>query len=206
VRGDSSSVLDEANRHGLTAALSSRQVCMRHGRYLLAVPLTLKSGMSRFVTQMASEQQFEFFKSLYEAESRRAGVLAEHAKNNLGLATLYSAFILFVVEKQIVVTSLSKALFIATVLCMLMAFLLSLWATQVANYEACTVPKDVFAFYGDKPPTDEEFFDDRIVDYSVASERNSLVNDKKARQLLFARYFLLLGVTLHASYFVARLF
>jgi hypothetical protein len=137
---------------------------------------------------MATKQQFEFFKSLYEAESLRASQLGEHAKNNLGLATLYSAFILFVVEKQIVVTSLSKVLFIATVLCMLMAFLLSLWATQIADYEACTVPKDVFASYGDKPPTDEEFFDDRIVDYSVACDRNFLVNNRKARQLLFARY------------------
>ena len=50
---------------------------------------------------VATKEQYAFFKSLYDEESERAKILAEHAKNNLGLATLYSAFILFVVEKQV---------------------------------------------------------------------------------------------------------
>jgi hypothetical protein len=154
---------------------------------------------------MATENQCAFFKSLYDEESQRANLLAEHAKNNLGLSTLYSAFMLFVLEKEKIFTSVSKGLFIAAVVSMLAAFLLSLWATQIAIYEGVTDPSDIFKEYGDEPPTDEDFFDDRIVDYSVAYDRNSIVNDKKAGQLLFARYFLLIGVALHASYFIVRL-
>jgi hypothetical protein len=154
---------------------------------------------------MATEKQYAFFQSLYAEESQRATLLADHAKNNLGLATLYSAFILFVVEKPgPSVTIYSKWIFIAAVICMLGAFLLSLWATQISTYEAITEPADVLKSYKDNPPTDDEFFDDRIADYTVACEKNSLVNDRKANQLLVARYFLLAGITLHAIYFIVR--
>jgi hypothetical protein len=154
---------------------------------------------------MATEKQYAFFQSLYLEESERASVLADHAKNNLGLATFYSAFILFVVEKPgPTVTSYSKWIFIAAVVCMLGAFLLSLWATQISVYEAITEPADVLAAYEDSPPTDEDFFDDRIADYTVAYEKNSLVNDRKANELLVARYFLLAGIALHATYFIVR--
>ena len=154
---------------------------------------------------MATEKQLEFFKSLYDEEGKRGQELHEHAKNNLGLATLYSAFILFVVEKLRPDTTCSKAIFIATVLCMLAAFLLSLWATQISIYEAVNEPADVLAGYGERPPKDEDFFDDRIADYTVAYERDSLVNDRKANQLLVARYFLLAGIALHACYFLVRM-
>jgi hypothetical protein len=153
---------------------------------------------------MATEQQFAFFKSLYDEESKRAQELHDHAKNNLGLATLYSAFILFVVEKLRPDTACSTAIFVSTVLCMLAAFLLSLWATQISIYEAVNEPADVLSEFGDIPPTDEEFFDNRIADYTVAYERDSLVNDRKAIQLLVARYFLLVGIALHACYFIVR--
>ena len=154
---------------------------------------------------MATEKQYAFFQSLYSEESQRAGVLGDHAKNNLSLATFYSAFILFVVEKPgPAITSYGKWTFIAAVVCMLGAFLLSLWATQISIYEAIAEPADVIASYEDNPPTDDDFFDDRIADYAVAYEKNSLVNDRKANELLVARYFLLAGITLHATYFIIR--
>jgi hypothetical protein len=116
---------------------------------------------------MATEKQCAFFKSLYDEESERAKILAEHSKNNLGLATLYSAFIIFVMDKQqsTDLTALHKGFFIAAIASMLAAFSLSLWATQIANYEAVTEPADIFASFKDSPPSDEDFFDDRIVDW-----------------------------------------
>jgi hypothetical protein len=155
---------------------------------------------------MATEKQLDFFRSLYEEESKRAELLGDHAKNNLSLATLYSAFIFFVAEKQPSQTILTKALFLAAVFSMLGAFLLSLWATQIANYEALADPKDILDRLGDAPPTDDDFFDDRIVDYTVAYGRNSDVNDKKAARLQFARYLLLAGIVFHAAYFFVRSF
>jgi hypothetical protein len=71
---------------------------------------------------VATENQYAFFKSLYDEEEERAKILAEHAKNNLGLATLYSAFILFVIEKQTAdIAWLGKLLFCCAILCMLSA-------------------------------------------------------------------------------------
>ena len=155
---------------------------------------------------MATEKQYAFFKSLYDEESERAKILAEHAKNNLGLATLYSGFILFVVEKQVAnIAWLGKFLFCGAILFMLGAFLLSLMATQIADYQIPNEPTDIVEGFGDDPPTDEDFFDDRVIDYALACETNSSVNDRKADMLLDARYLLLGGITLHASYFVARI-
>jgi hypothetical protein len=151
---------------------------------------------------MATEQQFLFFKSMHDAESSRSKVLQEHSKNNLSLVTLYSAFILFVADKLKPVSTLTKAIFIATIACMLAAFLLSLWATKISIYEAVARPRSILEGFGDTPPTNEEFFDDRIVDYIVAYERNLRVNDGKAYFLEIARYMLLVGILLQACYFV----
>lgn len=154
---------------------------------------------------MATEKQYAFFKSLYDEENERTKILGEHAKNNLGLATLYSAFILFVVDKQLTnLTPVGKYLFIAAILLMLLAFSLSLLATQISNFEAPTDPSEIFETFGETPPKDSEFFDDRIADYSVAYEKNSAVNDKNANLLLLARYLLLAGICVHATYFVLR--
>ncbi|MEY9106947.1 hypothetical protein ABH999_003143 [Bradyrhizobium yuanmingense] len=155
---------------------------------------------------MASEKQYLFFKSLYDEENERTKLLGEHAKNNLGLVTVYSAFIIFVMDKQVVsMTTIGKWLFIGAILLMLASILLSLLATQVAEFEVSTLPSKIFENFGDSAPTDEDFFDDRIADYSVACENNSVVNDRKAKTLTVARYLLLAGVAAHAAYFIERL-
>jgi hypothetical protein len=151
---------------------------------------------------MATERQFEFFKSLFEAEIGRRALLQGHAKDNLALATFYSAFILFVVEKFTPTTIVTKALFVLCVGAMMVSFFLSLLATQVASYEVPTKPSAILERFGGRPPTDDEFFDERIVDYAVAYERCVPINDRKARLLLVARYLLLAGVLSHASYFI----
>jgi hypothetical protein len=158
------------------------------------------------VVCMATEKQFEFFKSLYEEEAERGKELHEHAKVNLGLTTLYSAFVIFVLEQKQFNTASSKAFFIATVLSLLLAFLLTLWSTQIAVYEAVTdLYRVIKAEYKNGSPSDHDFFDNRIVDYTVARGRNIVVNDRKAYGLLVARYFLLLGIALHACFFFLRI-
>ncbi len=149
---------------------------------------------------MATEKQYAFFKSLYDEENERSKILAEHAKNNLTLTTVYSAFVLFPFKDLKITNSTEKWVFVLGVGLMLFSILVSLWATNIANYEAITEPKDIFEGFGDNPPDDAEFFDDRIVDYSVAYEKNSAVNDKKAVYLHGARYLLLGGIVAHAMY------
>jgi hypothetical protein len=153
---------------------------------------------------VATEKQFEFFKSLYAEETAREGQLQEHAKAYLSLATLYSAFVLFVVDKLKPDSIANRSVFIAAIACMLGSFLLSLFATKVSNYEAVNEPQDIIEQFGDAPMSDEEFFDLRIADYAVACERNSQVNDKKAFQLVVAAYLLLAGIALQACYLIIR--
>jgi hypothetical protein len=155
---------------------------------------------------MATLKQYEFFNSLYDEESARTDELHGYGKTYLSLATFYSAFVAFVVEKLRPDTTATKILFLATVVCMLGAFFISLWSMKVSNFEAVTTPRDVIdQFDEDEPMTDEEFFDNRIADYVVAYERNSVVNDRKARQVEIAGYAILMGIFLHACYITVRI-
>jgi hypothetical protein len=149
---------------------------------------------------MATEKQYAFFKGLYDEEAARQASLADRAKTYLSLITFYSAFILFVVEKLRPQTLCLKSIFAAMIASMLGGFLLALSSIGVSDYEAINDPRDIIAGFGDTPPEDEDFFDDRIIDFTVAYERNSAVNDTKATKLTWAGHLLLLGIFLHASY------
>lgn len=153
---------------------------------------------------MASEKQYQFFKSLYDEETARERQLHDQARNHLSLATLYSAFVLFVVDRLKPAALPEKLLFIFAIVCMLAAFVISLWATKVSDYEAVNDPRRVLDEFGNAPVSDEEFFDSRIADYVVAWERNSAVNDRKASRLKVAGYALLLGIMLQACYLALR--
>jgi hypothetical protein len=154
---------------------------------------------------MATEKQYLYFKGLYDEESARQASLADRAKVYLSLMTFYSAFVLFAAEKLKPDTLVLKVLFVATVASTLSAFLLSLWSIRIAEYEALNDPQEIILGFGTSAPRDEDFFDDRMVDFAVAYQRNSNVNDKKAAQLTWAGFLLLVGIFLHACYFFAKL-
>ncbi|THK36636.1 hypothetical protein EHS39_17675 [Ensifer sp. MPMI2T] len=123
----------------------------------------------------------------------------------MSIVTLYSAFILFLAKGiRSPLNSFEEVTFAVAVICMLVSFLLSLWATQIARFEGVTTGAKIIDNFGDRPPSDEEFFEDRIVDYTVAHERNALVNNAKARLLLVARLLLLMGVSFHAIFFLVH--
>ncbi|WP_316219399.1 hypothetical protein [Bradyrhizobium sp. SZCCHNR2026] len=152
---------------------------------------------------MATLKQYEFFKGLYDEQTERTHELREQGKTYISLSTLYSAFVTFVVERVRPETILDKSLFVLTVASMVAAFFASLWAIKVSNFEAITFPQDVVEEMGDSAVKDAAFFDKRIGDYAVACERNSKVNDLKARQVQVAGVLLLLGILLHALYVIA---
>jgi hypothetical protein len=154
---------------------------------------------------VATEQQFAYFKSVYDEENARQALLQERAKNYLSLATFYSAFVLFVVEKLRPETTTPKIVFVATVGSMLAAFLFSLWSVRVSEYEALNDPEEIIHNFGTTPPEDQDFFDDRIVDYAVAYKRNSEVNDRKAFQLTLAGHLILVGIFMHAIYILLKI-
>jgi len=153
---------------------------------------------------MATEKQYQYFKSIYDEETAREEWLGQLAKTYLSLITLYSAFVFFVAEKLKPDSTLSKLVFCATVVAMVVSFLFSLWSSKVSEYEALNDPQEIIKKFGDSPPTDEDFFDDRIIDFAVAYQRNSEVNDRKADQLVVAGYAILAGIVLQAVYMLIK--
>jgi hypothetical protein len=154
---------------------------------------------------MATIQQYEVFKFIFEEQKTREGHLLERSKLYLSLVTFYSAFLLFVGKDLVPRTLLHWFVFALSTVFLLVAFLLSLHSAVVKKYEAIQNPKNIIKTYGDAPPADEDFLDDRIVDLAVAWERNSSVNDSKAKVLYWAGLALLSGMAAHAAYFLARL-
>ena len=71
---------------------------------------------------MATEKQYAFFCTLHDEEVAREKQLNELARNYLSLSTLYSAFVLFVVDKLKPESRTTFALFIAAIACMLTCF------------------------------------------------------------------------------------
>jgi hypothetical protein len=153
---------------------------------------------------VATEKQYLFFKALYDEERLREASLADRAKTYLSLITFYSAFVLFATEhlKPDIVSL--RLILGCTIIALIAGFLLSLWSIRVSNYEATSDPRKILHGFR-PPPEDDEFFDHRIVDFTVAYERNRLVNDEKARQLSLAGYMLLIGIFLHTGYFFLKM-
>ena len=82
--------------------------------------------------------------------------------------------------------------------------LLSILVLNVSDYHVPNEPLRIIEKLGESPhpPSDEEFFDERIADYTFACGHNTRVNDYKASMLRVAVYCLLLGVALHACDFI----
>ncbi len=152
---------------------------------------------------MATEKQAAYFVSIYDKESDRTKSLRDIAKVYIGLTSLYSAFIIFVTDKTKPGNILELGLYIACITAFLVAFYFSLQVLQVAAYERPSDPYKIIQGFDKSPPKDEDFFDHRIIDLTVASGRNALVNDKKAVYLSLSGYLILSGLAGHAAYFIA---
>jgi hypothetical protein len=165
--------------------------------------LERKRGTTSIVGRrsMATEKQYSFYKLLFDEEFSREKQLRDQAKTYLSLSTLYSAFVVAISAQGSIATYLKYAAVLA-ILFMALCFVFSLMVMQTANYEAITVPEYVTEQFGDEPMEDEEFFDFRIADFTAAYEQNSEVNDRKAIYLSVAGYALMIGIFLHAGFFV----
>lgn len=155
---------------------------------------------------MATKEQYEAFKILFfDKEEQRATSLVDRGKTFISLATLYGAFITFTLEKINNKTILSWSLFSCAVASMLASFLLSIWAIGfLSQYEDVNHPENIIKDLGNAPPTNEDFFDDRIIDLTAACMHNRRYNDQRATLLMWATIFLLLGLFLHGVYFLIK--
>ncbi|MGX5802626.1 hypothetical protein ACWGS9_15440 [Bradyrhizobium sp. Arg314] len=155
---------------------------------------------------MATQGQYDFFRLLYDQENSREGTLNQHSGRLLSLITFYSAFIIYIADRSGNLPWVTKVVLAAAIGSMLCGFLMIVWGGRVANFEALNSPDDVIGQFPEhEGMTDERFFDLRIADFSVATERNSKVNDRRADALLWASYCLATGIALHAAYFFLRI-
>ena len=137
---------------------------------------------------MATEHQYKIFRELYDEENQRYSELDNKGKLYVTIITFYLGAIAFKFND---VTHLTDSVhyakwFYLVIACVLVAALLcTIFAIRVRSFEGICDPEEVINHY-DNAPSDEEFFDDRIVDLAVATNRNSQQNDKIATNLSVA--------------------
>lgn len=163
---------------------------------------------SRSITVMATENQYKFYRALYDEENDRYGLLEARAKLYLTILTFYLGSLAFKITDVKIFFSefaIPLAIAMAAGLAFVIALLCCISAILIRKYEAITDPEELIASLGLNPPRDDEFFDDRIVDMAVATNRNSRQNDRAANALQAAGLLMAAGVVLHVVVFVIAL-
>jgi hypothetical protein len=148
---------------------------------------------------MATKDQCEFFRSLYEEEERTSVQLEGRAKVYLGII---SAFLVTIFLKTDDVLKSANTLHISFPLLLVEALLLCaalifvMLALRVRRFEAVNDGMDIIGRHEGSEPDDEQFFGDRIVDYAFASSRNRAVNSQTSTLLAWGSWLIIAGMLL----------
>lgn len=87
-------------------------------------------------------------------------------------------------------------------LLLLLALLLTIMATRIRSYEGVNDLENIIKSLASTVPSDEEFLDMCLIDLAVATNRNSLINNKVAAMLQWASYLLFLAVASQLTVFL----
>lgn len=142
---------------------------------------------------MATREQLDFFRFLYDEEERRYGQLESRAKLYLSVIALFLATLIFKLDdaqKSIAILGAPWWLVLVEGILLATALAFVVIGVFIRVYEGVADPEDIVNGFGDEAPSNESFFDDRIADYVVATVRNSAMNDRAARFLEIAVLFL----------------
>lgn len=154
---------------------------------------------------MASEKQYDFFKYVYEKEQDRYKELLNRGKLFIGVIAFYigtlamnSSMNLFdLIKTQ---DFWNNILLIGSLFFFGVGFLFNIFALGLYKHENITNLTRVIKSYGEKPMPDEQFFDYRLVDFAVATERNHKKNNLRALFLTGALICIFLGIGFHLSF------
>jgi hypothetical protein len=159
---------------------------------------------------MATKDQFDAFKFLFQWEDDRAKSLGESAKNYVALITLAFGYLGFKLSdadfaKLLAVHlrgyPLGLILYGLMTALLLLSLVLTLVSLFIRRYERITDPNAFFVASVSRGDTVESFFDSMIVDMNVATERNSAVNNSRAYSLIAAALFLLGAIVIYGAIF-----
>jgi hypothetical protein len=148
---------------------------------------------------MATKEQYDFFRSLYEEEERTQEQLEGRAKVYLSIV---SAFLAALLLKTGDVSANAKTLGIPWEILLIEALLFALallfvvFALRIKAYEAVADALAIVEKFEGDGPTDAEFMEDRIADYAVAASHNLVANNQTASILAWAGRFLVMAMIL----------
>lgn len=158
---------------------------------------------------LATVEQYEFFRTLYDEEQARYGHLEARAKLYITIITIYLGALAFKISDFLSFAKEFKVpvwLFLLAAAVLVVALALSILAIRIRDYEGITDPEQVIHSFGEKPPKNEDFFDDRIADFAVAANRNSTQNNTVAVNLFWSSWALFIGVLIHFVSLVIALY
>lgn len=138
---------------------------------------------------MATQAQYDFFKQLFELEEQRYANLQMKAKFFLGAASAVVAAVTLKLPDVLTFVQRFRVDVSAVILIgigMTVAIVCSIAAMTIAHYDRVADPERIIRSFGDDPPADDDFRDDRIVDYAVATNVNFKTNNRTATYLQVA--------------------
>lgn len=148
-----------------------------------------------------TKEQFDFFKNQYEEENNRYSDLIKKGQIYLSLQTLLLSAVFFKIKDlneildKIDFQDIMFLFFGIAILQVLISIFFNVLSMKVSKFERVNKLRDVLNEFTSNSMLDEQFFTNRIVDYTVATERNSDINDKSAKYLKISTYFLAGGLT-----------
>lgn len=153
---------------------------------------------------MASEIQYRVFKEVYDEESERYSQLGTRCNLYLTIITFYLGVIFLKIDdilKFVAVFQVSVFLVLVLGILFVAALAFTVLALRIREYEGIFDPEEVIDSFGPKPPSDGEFLDKRIVDLAVATNRNSVQNNRVASLLQWSASLIFVAVLLQVVIF-----
>jgi hypothetical protein len=154
---------------------------------------------------VATEIQYKVFKEVYDEESSRYDSLEKRSNLYLTVITFYLGAIIFKlddVRKFADAFHVSMIWFAVMAAVLALALLATVAAIQIRTFEGiCDLEEEIGSF-GKTPMSDSDFLDERLVDLAVATNRNSLQNERIALTLRVSSGLLLTAVLIQTAMFV----
>lgn len=163
---------------------------------------------------MATKEQYDFFKDQFAEEEKRYSDLTKRAEIYFTILSLLLTGIIFKTRDLIEILNkltdvrmkiILVGVFIISFILFGLGFFFIARALKIREFEGVTDVRGYLDTLGETPPVNDDFFDDRIVDFISAIEKNESVNNLRANSLSFALHFILSGFVC-LSVFIILLF
>ena len=158
---------------------------------------------------MATKAQFDVFKDAYNAEDERHNHLGTRANVYITVVTFFLGALFFRIDVFLKITSESMEALIAllfTWCCLFVSLLFAFISLQIRDFELPFVPSEAAEELDEDGMTEDEFLDNRVVDFSVVLDRNLEANNRIGTWLELAGYALLIGLTCAIIFLTIALF